>query len=200
MKLCIKALLLIISTLLLASCSFTQGNNKSKLMNQNEFEVNDNNLELLVINGLKQRKDLQVNRSDLYLDYPYYEDSAVFSTFYFQSDQDIKLGLVYAEWINGRYELEFIDFYSVEEDNPFSVVDVVGSMKGGKRDFKVILGYIFKDSITEIRVEYNNNLVNSIKIDKNNRTFLDVVTGAIPTQKKIESRDAHDEIIFQYDY
>jgi predicted small lipoprotein YifL len=165
-----------------------------------EYTINDKDLKQLVILGLAQRLDKKVEIKDLKLDYPYYEGSAIFSTFYITTHQKVELGLVYAEWRENEYSLQFIDLFPVDERNPFSVISTSGKLYGDKKEFKAYFGYVIDKTINEVRISFKNNITNSVTLKNSNKTFLDVVTGKKVAEKTIEARDSKDQLVYKYDY
>jgi hypothetical protein len=192
--------------MLLSSCSSSNSTNSPQefsgglTKSQEEFNVSNTDLKQLVNDGLLQRLNRKIDKKDLKLDYPYYEDNAIFSTFYTTVDQEIELGIIYAEWVEDRYKLQFIDLFPVDNSKPFSVVSTSGKMLGDKREFKAYFGYIFDKSINEIRINYDDNITNSVKLKSDNKTFLDVTTGKEIVEKSIEGRNSEDDVIYNYNY
>lgn len=206
MKNYLSSFIVIAILLLLAGC--TSHNSSDPLhessspltKSHEEYTVSDKDLKQLVILGLTQRLDKKVEITDLKLDYPYYEGSAIFSTFYIATEQKLELGLIYAEWREDKYNLQFIDLFPVDESKPFSVISTSGKLYGDKKEFKAYFGYVMDKTINEVRISFKDNNTNSITLKRSNKTFLDVVTGKKVNEKIIEGRDSKDQLVFKYDY
>ncbi|MFM9282191.1 hypothetical protein [Paenibacillus jiagnxiensis] len=138
-----------------------------------EYNVTNTDLEQLIVDGLKQRKDIEVQADRLVLDYPYYYNDSIFSTFLIEEEAP-KIGLVYADWVEGEYKLQFIDLFPADKENPFSVISTHSKLSNDKQNFKAIFGYIDDKSITGIKLNYKENETTSVKVASRSLCMEDV--------------------------
>jgi hypothetical protein len=164
-----------------------------------EYNVTNTDLEQLIIAGLKQRKDIEVKAESLVLDYPYYYNDSIFSTFVIEEETP-KIGLVYADWVEDEYKLQFIDLFPADKENPFSVISTHSKLSNDKQNFKAIFGYIEDKSITGIKLNYKENETTSVELNDSNRTFLDVSIGNTLELQSIVAQDSDDNKVFEYTY
>jgi len=202
-----RILIVVMVTMLFAGCSdqkndvnrvtSSSDNNTSFTQSDDIPEIKAESLQELVSIGMEKRIKTKEGSKDIIIDIPYYEGNSVFATFYNEKKQIPEVGVIYAEKLDNEYILRYIDVNPIDEKAPFWLVKSSGTMANGKRDFKVVYGYINNDSIDEIRIQYSDNITNSLQVDRH-KTFLDVITGEKVTEKVVEGRDSDDNVIFSY--
>ncbi|QWU16734.1 hypothetical protein SAMN04487895_1353 [Paenibacillus sophorae] len=179
-----------------------QGSGKGTVYKAENYAVSATDLKKLVKDGIEKRLNKNIDSKYINLDYPYYNSNSIFSTFYI-TDKNNAIGVIYADWKEDQYVLQFIDLYPIDESKPFSVINLSSKMSDGKRNFKAFFGFINDKSISEVRLNYQedfNDFTNSVRLKSDNKTFLDVVIGGEMKIRNIEGRDSKDQVIFKYDY
>ncbi|MGV7119048.1 hypothetical protein [Paenibacillus kyungheensis] len=174
--------------------------NTATVMPSKDYEVSDTELKNLIKTGIQNRLKQNIEVENITLDYPYYEDQLLYSTFIVKAENNTELGFLTANYKNNKYHLNDINLFPVDAKKPFEVVSFIGKVNNGERNYKALLGYINNKDITEVRTHYTDGTINSIKLKPENHTFLDVVTGRNVTEKSVEARDKNDKIIYKQDY
>lgn len=106
-------------------------------------------------------------------------------------------GLAIIEKDGKYYKLNEIDVAMVDLNSPFTKHTLVAMLKDG-RNCKLIGGYINSEKIKEIHIDYANNTVNVIKLEKGQNVYMDYVIGDVDSIKEIVGIDENDGEIYSY--
>jgi hypothetical protein len=188
-------LLILVSTLF--GCSLDTHNNLSSKDIYKKIKIDNENSFIELLNKEVKNK------------YPYSDsyktteilnvDSSVFIKFIFTSDNDLYEGFAYAINENEYGQLAELEITKVDKDVPFTHMEIVNSLKDNSgRKFKNVSGYINDKSIEEIRIIHKDNSIISIKIEKDQNTYMDYVIGDINNIREISAYGNNSKLIYSY--
>lgn len=207
----LKTIIMFFSIMFVTGCSSGANieNNNKDVNENNPFKVetstkkdkqNENkSLEKLILIQVKEKVKSEI--LELSVSSTYYENKMVFATFEFKTEGRAYTGLIYAQlneetkkWIPG-----YMDVFSTDDTKALSVIKVSGKLIDQDRNFDAVLGNVVDDRIKEIYIEYPSNIINLLKIDEGQKTYLDVEIGRNIKPLSVTAKGNNGKIIIEYD-